>query len=61
VAGVVIHTGVADIMAADMVVITAAAIGAELQITAIVFTAGKTTQDQADQMPLDIVEEEILQ
>ena len=49
--GVDILTGVAVTMAADMVAITVAAIGAaELLIIAIVFTEDKTSQVQADRM-----------
>jgi len=49
--GVDILTGAAVTMAADMVAITVAVIGAaELLITANVFTEDKTSQDQEDRM-----------
>lgn len=56
--GVDILTGVAVTMAADMVAITVAAIGAvELLIIAIVFTEDRTTPDQADRMQRIMAEE----
>lgn len=56
--GVDILTGVAVTMAADMAAIGVAATGvAELLITAIVFTEGKTTPDQADRMQQIMAEE----